>query len=217
MVTIASSMLRDSIYGMVYRVTVGAVLSTIDAATDIYVITTYYQSDDLVSQANALLAMITLNIVFQLIFVLAQYKKKGWRGKVKEVLISIFFLCPAFDAYRVSTNHVDADASTDPLIEMVANKSLELSTESIPGCVLQIYVWLIDREGAGTFALFSIAASALTTGYTSALIEFDMVSKRGGEVVRQRRRDGAATRVLRKDYKITNPPFFFLGRQSAAS
>ena len=41
MVTLANSLLKDSFYGTAYRVTVGASLSTIDAATDIYVIATY--------------------------------------------------------------------------------------------------------------------------------------------------------------------------------
>jgi len=43
---------------MVYRVMIGAVLSTIDAMTDIYVVTTYFGSDELADQAKAMLAMI---------------------------------------------------------------------------------------------------------------------------------------------------------------
>jgi len=35
-------------------------------------------------------------------------------------------------------------------------------------------VFLINREGAGTYALLSIGVSALTTGFTSAMIAFDM-------------------------------------------
>ena len=50
----------------------------------------------------------------------------------------------------------------------------ELSAESIPGCILQLYVWLISPEEAGTFALASIGISALTTGFTNAMIAFDM-------------------------------------------
>ena len=55
MVVIANNTLRDTIYGMILRVSVGAVLSIVDAATDIYVITSYYESEELQSQANALL------------------------------------------------------------------------------------------------------------------------------------------------------------------
>jgi len=50
---------------------------------------------------------------------------------------------------------------------------VELATESIPGCVLQLYVYLTNSEEAVQYALLSIAISALTAGYTSAMISFD--------------------------------------------
>ena len=53
------------------------------------------------------------------------------------------------------------------------SQGIELATESIPGCVLQIYVVLRNPEEVGIGALVSIAISALTTGFTSALISFD--------------------------------------------
>ena len=174
MVIIASSLLRDNKYGMIFRVSIRAALSTIDAATDIYVIATYYESPALVGQANALLAMITTNLVVQILSVLAQYQKKSLAIKLKEVLISIFFLRPALDAYRVLTNHEDDEATFDSLSEMIANKIIELGTESIPGCVLQLFVWQNNPEQAGTLALASIGISAMTTGFTSAIVLFDM-------------------------------------------
>ena len=54
------------------------------------------------------------------------------------------------------------------------NNGIELATESIPGCIMQIYVWLISPEEASTFALVSIGISALTTGFASAMIAFDI-------------------------------------------
>ena len=63
MVVIASNLLRDNKFGMIFRVNVGAALSTVDGATDIYVISTYYQSKALFGQANALLAMISINMI----------------------------------------------------------------------------------------------------------------------------------------------------------
>jgi len=72
MVIIANNLLRDNKFGMIFRVSVGAALSTVDAATDIYVITTYYQSDALIGQAHALLAMITTNLAMQILVVLVQ-------------------------------------------------------------------------------------------------------------------------------------------------
>ena len=100
----------------------GAALSMLDAVTDIYIISEYWGTDGLRGQANAMLAMIVTNMGFQIIGVLAQYKKKSWKVKVKEVLICLFFLRPAVDAYRVSTNYKDSEATVDPLVEMIFNK-----------------------------------------------------------------------------------------------
>jgi len=83
------------------------------------------------------------------------------------------FLRPAVDAFRVSMNHEDEDSTIDSLTEMMCNKSSELVTKSIPGCVLQMYVWLSNPEEAGSFALGSVGISALTTGFSSAMIAFD--------------------------------------------
>ena len=107
---------------MIWRVSVGAALSMLDAATDIFVIVSYYNTDVLRGQANAMLAMIATNMGFQTIMVLGQYKKKSWKVKVKEVLVCLFFLRPAVDAHRVSTNYKDAETTLDPLFEMIANK-----------------------------------------------------------------------------------------------
>ena len=174
MVAIADGLMVDSVYGTVARVTTGAVLSMVDAATDINVIVSYYRSKKLKAQANLLVAMIVGNTVFQIIIMLATQQKKGWRGKLKEVLIAVFFLRPAVDAYRVSTNYVDKHSAINSFDMLMVNKGIELATESIPGCVLQLYVYLSSKKDAGSFALVSIGISALTTGYTSAMIAFDI-------------------------------------------
>jgi len=173
MLVIADNTLRDSIYGMVYRVSMGAALSMTDAATDIYVISTYYHSEELYGQANAMLAMLLGNIISQLIVVFAQYSKKGWLVIGREAMISIFFLRPPVDAYRVSTNHQDSTVTLDQHSELICNKCSELAFESIPGCVLQLYVWLKNPEIVGTYALASIGISCLTTGFVTASIAFD--------------------------------------------
>ena len=49
----------------------------------------------------------------------------------------------------------------------------ELAGESIPGCVLQCYVLMITSGAPSTGALFSIGISALTTGYSIAMITLD--------------------------------------------
>ena len=107
---------------MVWRVSVGAALSMLDAVTDVYIISKYYNTEGLRGQANAMLAMIVTNAGMQILVALSQYKKKNWKVKVKEVLICLFFLRPSVDAYRVSTNYKDSEATVDPLIEMIFNK-----------------------------------------------------------------------------------------------
>ena len=52
-------------------------------------------------------------------------------------------------------------------------QGIELACESIPGCVLQIYVLLTKTGVTGAGPLVSIGISALTTGFASAIIAFD--------------------------------------------
>ena len=69
-----------------------------------------------------MIAMIATNMGLQILCVLGQYKKKSLKVKVKEVVICLFFLRPIVDAYRVSTNQEDDEATVDPLVEMLWNK-----------------------------------------------------------------------------------------------
>ena len=106
---------------MVWRVSVGAALSMLDAVTDIFVISKYY-TEGLRGQADAMLAMIATNMGIQVIAVLGQNKKKSWKVKVNEVMICLSFLRPAVDAHRVSTNYKDSEATMTPLAEMFCTK-----------------------------------------------------------------------------------------------
>ena len=108
-------------YGLVWRVGVGALLSSVDAATDVYVVGTYY-SEGLSTQANAMLGMIIANLSIQLLIVLGQNQKKRLTVKLKEVMITLLFLRPIVDAYRISTNYDDEEAAADSLVEMLVNK-----------------------------------------------------------------------------------------------
>ena len=118
----ANNILRDNKFGMMFRVAVGACLSTVDILSDIFVIVTYYR-EGLGVQASALLGMITASVFLQLLFALnAQYKQFGWRVKLKEALVTLFFMRPAVDAFRVSTNHKDVLDTTDSFTAMLCNK-----------------------------------------------------------------------------------------------
>ena len=82
MLQIANNKVRDSVYSTVYQVIIGALLSTTDIITDIYVVATYYKTDALVGQANALLAMFTVNTVCQIALGnFVQYERRANRTK----------------------------------------------------------------------------------------------------------------------------------------
>ena len=66
LITIVNDLLRDNKFGMVFRVSVGAFLSMLDAGTDIYVISTYYQNPNLIGQAHFLLGQMSLCVFVQL-------------------------------------------------------------------------------------------------------------------------------------------------------
>ena len=130
MLVIANNILRDNIFGMVGKVLLGAGLSTINVSTDIYVIEKYY-TEGLNAQANAMVAMLVTSVFVQLLLVLGQNQKKNWKKKVKEILITLLFLRPAVDAFRVSTNHKDDEATLGPLTEMIFNKVRMIGSEFI--------------------------------------------------------------------------------------
>ena len=121
-----------------------------------------------------MMILMSLNVSVQLLGVMIVHRRKTWKDKLKEVLITIFFLRPCVDAYRMSMNEMSHESMVSSLSEMILNKSIELTFESIPGGVLQIYVWLKKSSQTRNLeVIFSVFLSALTTGYTSALIAFD--------------------------------------------
>jgi len=97
-----------------------------DGLSDIYTISVYLQSDILAGQAYVLLTMLILNTLLQLGIVVLQTSKKGWNVKLKETLITVFFMRSAVDAFRVSTGHHDDNALFNPLYAMIVNKGIEV-------------------------------------------------------------------------------------------
>jgi hypothetical protein len=133
-------------------------LTTVDTVTDLFMIY-LYKVNGLDSDANALITMIATNTIVQLLTVLAQNKKKGWKTLLKEWLITLLFLRPFVDAWRVHNikkQHKHSETTSDPLSFMISNKATELATESIPGCVLQCYVLLLNPSLGSSGAIISI-------------------------------------------------------------
>ena len=133
-----------------------------------------YFSEGLEGSATSMVILLSTNTFIQMLCVLAVYQKKNWKRQAQEILITIFFLRPFVDCYRVSTNLKDEEKVLGAVDEMMVNKGIELATETIPGCVLQCYVMLMNPSlGGSGGAIASILVSALTTGLTSTMLSID--------------------------------------------
>ena len=170
--TIAKGLLKSSNLGLKWRVGLGAGLSIMDMISDTGVINSYRASGN-TAGASSLMAMIGANVFLQLLFTYMQNRKKNKWVILRELAFVVTFLKPGVDAYRVATGHEDEHAVVSPLQEMALGKGTELAFESIPGGLLQAYVFINSPEKT-LFLLISILISALTTGFASAIISYDM-------------------------------------------
>ena len=155
------------------RVAMGAGLSILDMATDIFVIERYMGKDETRGYGWSLLWMVVASMAIQLLFVFVQNKGKP-RVLVKEMLIVLTGLKPAVDCGRVCVGqemeeHHEFDAKT----ELVFTKGIEMVCEAIPGSILQLYVLLKDKSLFSRATVGSLLISAMTTGFSSASISFE--------------------------------------------
>ena len=76
----------------------------------------------------------------------------------------------ARDAAAVcSGKKMEEHHSFDAKTELVLTKGIEMICESIPGCLLQLYVMLKVGDTSGR-AVTSVVVSALTAGYSSGTL-----------------------------------------------
>jgi len=168
----SAQLLQSSNLGLKWRVGLGAGLSIMDMISDAGVIKTYQASGN-TSGANSLIAMIGSSLAAQLLMTYGQNKKKSKWVILRELAFVVTFLKPAVDGFRVATGHEDKDSTVNPLVEMVMGKMIELALESVPGSLLQAYVFINSPEKTAFF-LVSILISTLTTGFASTMVSFDM-------------------------------------------
>ena len=173
LVVVARRLLGEVSWGLKMRVSMGAGLSILDMATDIFVMWVYMGKEETKGYGDSLLGMIVAGMVLQLVLVFAQNKKTPLK-MLKEMLIVMLGVKPAVDCYRVCAGHeMQQHHAVDPQTELVATKMIELVAESIPGCLLQLYVLLKNKNLVSTTTVGSLIVSALTTGFISASISFD--------------------------------------------
>ena len=169
---VAKRLLGEVSWGLKMRVTMGAGLSILDMATDIFVIVGYMGTEETRGYGWSLLGMVVTSLVLQLLIVFGQNKGKP-RVLVKETLVVLTAMKPALDAFRVASGHeMEEHHAIDAKTELVATKGIEMVCESIPGSLLQLYV-LLKVRNVSRAVVGSVIVSAMTTGFSSASISFE--------------------------------------------
>ena len=155
------------------RVAMGAGLSILDMATDIFVIVGYMGKEETKGYGWSLLWMIVASMVLQLLVVFVQNRKKPW-AMAKEVLNVLTGLKPGFDCARVCLGReMEEHHVFDAKVELAATKGIEMICESIPGSILQLYALFNDKGLISRATVGSVIVSAMTTGFSSASISFE--------------------------------------------
>jgi len=171
--TVAKRLLGEVSWGLKMRVSMGAGLSILDMATDIFVIVGYTREEKTKGYGWSLLGMVVASMVLQLIVVFLQNGKKPW-VMAKEMLIVVTGLKSAVDCKRVCAGQeMEEHHMIDAKTELMFTKGTEMVCESIPGSVLQLYVLLKDKNLLSRATVGSVFISAMTTGFCSASISFE--------------------------------------------
>jgi hypothetical protein len=173
--TIAQDILSSAPWGVVWRVSIGAVLSLLDVGSDLSVVGLYLEDDSQRVFGKALIGMILANLGFQILICFVQQRRNP-KEFFREVGLVVLGLKPGYDAYRVATTQVNKLGIVDAKTEMMICKCSEMIFESIPGCLLQTYAFLVAAQNGSVSkrAVTSIIISAITTGLTSATISYDV-------------------------------------------
>ena len=125
-VTIGQRKLEQALWGLAWKVGLGAVLSVLDVGTDANAIHMFLKEEKN-GLANACIAIFSINMALQLGIVYANGKKRGATLLAREGLYVLSGIKPAVDAYRVvSGAKGDADSLLNPMVELTISKIVEM-------------------------------------------------------------------------------------------
>ena len=164
---VAKRLLGEVSWGLKMRVLMGAGLSIMDMATDIFVIVGYMEKKETRGYGYALLGMIALSMAVQLLMVYGQHRKKPLT-MLREALIVLTGMKPGFDAFNVcSGKQMEEHHVIDAKMELLVAKSAEMVCESIPVRVqgLLFYSRLSFSPPFNVKALFSSTRARLVPPY----------------------------------------------------
>jgi len=140
--------------------------------TDIQTIMRFF-NEGRIGFARTNLSFIGVGLFLQLLAAFGQNKNRGMKVVAYEWLIILSMLKPAVDARRVySGNKLEKNALVVPQLELTAMKCIEIFAKNIPSSIVQSYA-LFGANGVSGAAMFSIAISVISMGYSSAIISMD--------------------------------------------
>ena len=177
---LGQGVVKTAPWGMMWRVTVGAALSTIDLVTDIYITYMFWKErGEKGIFFRCSMMMLIVSVMLMVSITILQHHKRGLKRVSIEVFPVILGLKPAVDAFRVaSCAKIEEGQIFEPLVEMAYIKGVEMFAEAIPGVIIQLAAILStdgsDGSRVSKAAILSLASSALTTGFISATLSYDM-------------------------------------------
>jgi len=118
---------------------------------------------------------IFVNLGIQLIVVIMQNFKLGWRKVLKDVLIVLTCIKPGVHAWTVaSETEIVEDQLFDAKHEMTFTNCAELFAEAISGTVVEMAAIMSKCSETSANAAFSFACCVLTAAFTSSKISHDL-------------------------------------------
>ena len=172
--SIGERVVKAAPWGLFWRVFLGAAVSLTDIITDIVVAATFLK-EKRYSYLILTVSMIAACMLLQGALVVGQNYRRGFKRTVIELIPVLTCFKPCIDAFRVASgSKMQPGNLFDPLTEMTYTKCIEMFAESIPGVLIQLSaIATTDKVSSSTIIWTSLAASALTTGYTAATISYN--------------------------------------------
>jgi hypothetical protein len=172
-IVLSKGIVRTAAWGLFWRVTVSAMMSSFDLVTDIIVTVGFFQDG---RSAYGLLSLgcVVLCVFCQLLIVHMQRRNGRFIYALGEAFVVVIGLKAPLDAYRIAMGQKKGDgAILEPILELSFVKVAELFSEAIPGTIIQLTALLTNPNKVAKMQLFSLVVSVLTAGFTSAQISYD--------------------------------------------
>ena len=163
---------QTSTFGANFRLYFGAGLSITDMFTDATMIVNYFE-DQNIGFAKAMIIMLSLNMLIQLLGAFFQSRKRGTAFVLLEMIYIITCVAPGVHAFRVASSQEKLGSETvDGRTMLLWSKIIEIVFEAVPGLIIQLFAYFTLVQSS-SFALVSIAISAMTTAFSVSVMFFD--------------------------------------------